>query len=101
MAPTRDGRGQHDETTLRLAAFGRATAVRQELHVPLVYGDRAVGVASLGRTAPGTVDPRGRELMGHLAEMAAISISDALTTTRRGGWPTSTARSSTAFATGS
>ena len=52
----------HDATTLRVAAFGRETAVRQELHVPLVYGDRAVGVASLGRTAPGTVDPRGREL---------------------------------------
>jgi len=72
----------HDETTLRVAAFGRETAVRQELHVPLVYGERAVGVASLGRTAPGAVDPRGRELLGHLAEMAAISISNALATTR-------------------
>jgi len=72
----------HDETTLRVAAFGRETAVRQELHVPLVYGERAVGVASLGRTAPGALDPRSRELLGHLAEMAAISISNALATTR-------------------
>jgi signal transduction histidine kinase/CHASE3 domain sensor protein len=72
----------HGESTLRVTAFGRDAAVCQELHVPLVYGNRAIGVASLGRTEPGAVDAPGRELLGHLAEMAAISISNALAMAR-------------------
>jgi signal transduction histidine kinase len=72
----------HDATTLRVQAFGRDTAVRRELHVPLLYGDRAVGVASLASTETAPADDRARELIGQLAEMAAIAISNALQTTR-------------------
>jgi signal transduction histidine kinase/CHASE3 domain sensor protein len=72
----------HDATTLRVRAFGCDTAVRREWHVPLLHGDRAVGVASLGSTEPAEVDERTLELIDRLAEMAAISLLNALATTR-------------------
>jgi signal transduction histidine kinase/CHASE3 domain sensor protein len=72
----------HDEATLRVAAFGGETTVRGELHVPLVYGDRVVGVVSLGRTEAGPVPARGLDVAEQLAEMAAVSISNAFATTR-------------------
>ena len=75
----------HDAATLRVMAFGREVAVRQEVHVPLVYGERLVGVASLGRTAAGTVDERACERLSDLAAMAAVSIANALVTTRAQG----------------
>jgi signal transduction histidine kinase/CHASE3 domain sensor protein len=71
-----------DESTLRVHAFGRETAVRGELHVPLVYGERLFGVVSLGRTDPGELAPRACELLDHLADQAAVSLSNAFATTR-------------------
>ena len=77
LAERRAVEGAHDRATLRVPAFGRELPVRGELHVPLLYGERTIGVASLGRTdpyGPGVVDG---ELLDHLADQAAVSLSNA------------------------
>jgi signal transduction histidine kinase/CHASE3 domain sensor protein len=72
----------HDEATLTVAAFGREATVRQEIHVPLVYGESAVGVVSLGRLSGGMLDDEACALLEHLAEQAAVSLSNAFATRR-------------------
>jgi signal transduction histidine kinase/CHASE3 domain sensor protein len=82
LAERRHLEAGHDEATLQVTAFGRTTAVRRELHVPLLYGERAVGVASLGRPDGAEVSERSCELLEHLAEQAAVSLSNAFVTRR-------------------
>ena len=72
----------HEQAALRLQAFGRETAVGCEIHVPLLYGDRVVGVASLGRTEAGELPVRACELLDHLADQAAVALSNAFATHR-------------------
>jgi signal transduction histidine kinase len=72
----------HGEATLRVRAFGEEIAVRRELHVPLVYGPRTIGVASLGLLEPDPVDERAREVLAHLAGQAAVALFNAFVTRR-------------------
>jgi signal transduction histidine kinase/CHASE3 domain sensor protein len=72
----------HEEATLRLQALASDAPVRRELHVPLLYGERAVGVVSLGSTRARELDRGARELLDHLANQAAVSLSNAFVTRR-------------------
>jgi len=72
----------HGEAALKLTAFGRETAVGREIHVPLLYGERAVGVVSLGRVDDAEVPPRACELLEHLADQGAVALSNAFVTRR-------------------
>jgi PAS domain-containing protein len=71
-----------EDATLQVGTVGGETAVRHELHVPLLYGDRTVGVVSLGRTEPGDVDSRACDRLDHLADQAAVSLANAFVTKR-------------------
>jgi signal transduction histidine kinase len=72
----------HDEATLRVQSVGGETGVRHEMHVPLLYGDRVLGVVSLGRTEGGTIDKATCEQLDHLADQAAVSLANAFSTKR-------------------
>jgi len=72
----------HDEATLRVRAFGQDTPVRRELHVPLRYGPRTIGVASLGRLEDAGIERRDGELLEHLAGQAAVALFNAFVTRR-------------------
>jgi signal transduction histidine kinase/CHASE3 domain sensor protein len=82
LAERRHIEAGRDESTLTVAAFGRETAVGREVHVPLLYGERPVGVASLGRIEGAAVPPRACDLLEHLADQAAVSLSNAFVTRR-------------------
>jgi signal transduction histidine kinase/HAMP domain-containing protein len=67
----------YGETGLRLATLAGEVAVRHELHVPLVHGERALGVVTLARVAePGFDDDL--ETLAHLANQAAVALSNAM-----------------------
>jgi signal transduction histidine kinase/DNA-binding response OmpR family regulator/CHASE3 domain sensor protein len=67
---------RHDGT-LRFESFGKSMPVRHELHVPLVSGDRLLGMLTLGRVAD---EPFAQEEINgieHLAAQAASALSNA------------------------
>lgn len=72
----------HPEGGLRLEGFGRPVAIRQELHVPLLYGSRALGAISLGRIGdrPFSHDEIGT--IQQLCEHTAVALENALVTRR-------------------
>ena len=49
----------------------------RELHLPLIQGDRTVGVASLARVAA-TFEAEETKLLDHLSDQAAVALSNAL-----------------------
>src|SRR4051812_27712355 len=71
-----------DEATLRVESFGREVAVRGELHVPLVYGEHALGVLSLGLLSAREIDRAACEVIEELADQAAVALSNAFATRR-------------------
>jgi signal transduction histidine kinase/CHASE3 domain sensor protein len=72
----------HDATTLRVPAFGREAPVRGEIHVPLLYGEAALGVVSLGLLTRDGLDERTRTMLGDLADQAAVALGNAFATRR-------------------
>jgi signal transduction histidine kinase len=72
----------HDEATLRVRAFGQDTPVRHELHVPLRYGPRTIGIASLGRLEDARLDANACGLLEPLAGQAAVALFNAFVTRR-------------------
>jgi PAS domain S-box-containing protein len=70
--------GSYGETGLRLAIFGEEVAVRHELHVPLLQAGRVLGVATLARLADRAVLDEELEAIEHLADQAAVALSNAL-----------------------
>jgi signal transduction histidine kinase/CHASE3 domain sensor protein len=72
----------HEDATMRMPSLGGETTVRHELHVPLVYGERTIGVVSLGRTEAGTIDRRACERLDHLADQGAVALANAFVTRR-------------------
>ena len=72
----------HDEATLHVQSVAGATTVAHELHVPLLYGERTIGVVGLGRTEGCAIDKRACERLDHLAEQAAIGLANAFVTRR-------------------
>jgi signal transduction histidine kinase/DNA-binding response OmpR family regulator len=68
----------YGDTGLRLAVFGQEVAVRHEVHVPLVHGERAVGVVTLARAADLPFNEAQLELLEHLGGQAAVALANAL-----------------------
>jgi len=62
---------------LRFESFGRSISVRHELHVPLVSGDRLLGMLTLGRVADEPFAKGEIDGIEHLAAQAAIALSNA------------------------
>jgi signal transduction histidine kinase/CHASE3 domain sensor protein len=82
LAEGRAVQAGRDETTLVVTAFGREAPVRHELHVPLRYGERTVGVVSLGSIDEAGFGGRACEIVEHLADQAAVALSNAFATAR-------------------
>ncbi|MEA2382709.1 MAG: hypothetical protein QOH72_2680 [Solirubrobacteraceae bacterium] len=71
-----------DDVTMRMQALGGETTVGRELHIPLLYGKRTIGVVSLGRTEAGAIDRRTCERLDHIADQAAVGLANAFVTRR-------------------
>jgi signal transduction histidine kinase len=67
----------HGDGGLRVTVFGRDVALRHEMHVPLLHGERALGVVTLGWTSRPSLSARDREVLTHLAGQAAIALAGA------------------------
>jgi HAMP domain-containing protein len=68
----------YGETRLRLPAFGEEVSLQHELHVPLLHGDRSLGVASVARLADEVFSPGDVDMIEHLAAQAAVALSNAV-----------------------
>jgi PAS domain S-box-containing protein len=68
----------YGETGLRLAVLGEEVAVRHELHVPLLQAGRVLGVATLARIGDRAFSDEEPEAVEHLADQAAVALSNAL-----------------------
>jgi PAS domain S-box-containing protein len=79
VAERRAVSASHGDTALRLEAFGDEVAVRHELHVPLIHGDRLLGVVTVARAADRPFSQAELEAIVHLAEQAAVALANALT----------------------
>jgi signal transduction histidine kinase/CheY-like chemotaxis protein/putative methionine-R-sulfoxide reductase with GAF domain len=65
-------------TELRLETLGHEVALRHELHVPLVRGDRLLGVLTIARCADRPFSDVELEAIEHLADHGAIVLEHAL-----------------------
>jgi PAS domain S-box-containing protein len=74
----------HDETTMTVAGLAQRAAARHELHVPILHGERTVGVISLGRLQDRGFSERDLRLVGDLAERAGVDWAQALATRQLG-----------------
>jgi signal transduction histidine kinase/CheY-like chemotaxis protein/CHASE3 domain sensor protein len=74
----------HGETELRVAAFGEDVAVRHELHLPLLQGERSLGVITLARAGDRPFAPAELTLGEHLASQAAVALANAVAFRRAG-----------------
>ena len=73
----------HDEGELPIVAFGVSVSVRHEVHVPLTYGDRVIGVLSLARAGGQAFSPDEISAVEHLGEQAAVAFENAVELARR------------------
>jgi PAS domain S-box-containing protein len=67
-----------EETTLAVSGLTGSAAVGHEIHLPLVLGERVLGVASIGKTSG---EPFGDREVAELVSMsrsAAVALSNAL-----------------------
>ncbi|HET8673831.1 MAG TPA: PAS domain S-box protein, partial [Thermoleophilaceae bacterium] len=67
---------------LPFVSFGQNVLLSEEIHVPLVHGEKTVGVATLGRVAPGSLGDMELERVRYLAAQAAVGLSHAFALTR-------------------
>jgi signal transduction histidine kinase len=72
----------HPDTGLRLRAFGQDVMIRHELHVPLLHGESALGVLSVGRVGEQPFTRSEIEAAEHLAELTAVALDNAMITRR-------------------
>ena len=82
LAERRVVAASHGEAGLRLMAFGEEVAVHHELHVPLLHGDRTLGVLTLARAGDRPFSAAERETIEHLAEQAAVALANGLSLAR-------------------
>src|SRR5439155_13155469 len=68
----------HGQAGMTVAAFGEEVAVGAELHVPLLNGERALGMATLVRLAARPFSAAERALAEHLATQAGVALANAL-----------------------
>jgi signal transduction histidine kinase/HAMP domain-containing protein len=62
--------------------LGEATSVQRELYVPLLPGDRAVGVVTVGRVGDTDFSADERAAVEHLADQAAVALSNVVSLQR-------------------
>lgn len=70
--------GSFDEVTLRLPGLVSGRDANHELHLPLVHGERTIGVVSLGRAHDEEFTPSDLALLDDLAQRAAVAAAEAL-----------------------
>ena len=68
----------YGEAGLRLVAFGEELLVRHELHAPLLLGEHELGVVTLARVGDRPFSSDELEAIKHLADQAAVALSNAL-----------------------
>jgi signal transduction histidine kinase len=68
----------HGPSGLTLAVGGEEIVLGHELHLPLVQGDRALGVVVLARGGDATFSGDELELLPSMASQAAVALSNAL-----------------------
>ncbi len=68
------------EATMSVAGLAHCTQVRHELHVPILHGERTVGVVSLGRLTDRPFSEASVGLLDALAERAGVDCAQALAT---------------------
>jgi signal transduction histidine kinase/DNA-binding response OmpR family regulator/CHASE3 domain sensor protein len=78
LAERRPVTASYGDTGLRLAAFGEEVAVRHEVHIPLVHGERELGVVTLARAADIPFTEAQLELLEHLGGQGAVALANAL-----------------------
>jgi PAS domain S-box-containing protein len=65
------------EDRLRFESFGHEVTLAQEIHVPLVHGEQAIGVVTLGRAVKEQLSTAELERIRYLAAQAAVGLSHA------------------------
>ena len=65
-----------EDSGLRVHTLGGESAVRQELHVPLLHGSRAVGVVTLGRLGEEGFAGVDLGVVRRLAGQAAVALAE-------------------------
>jgi PAS domain S-box-containing protein len=78
LAEQRAITASHEPGGLRLPTLGGEVRIAHEAYVPLVHGQRSVGVIALGRVGGAAFAAGELEAIGHLAERAALGISAAV-----------------------
>jgi PAS domain S-box-containing protein len=78
LAERRAVAASHGETGLSFSAFGETLHIGAELHLPLLHGDRVLGVVTLARVADRPFAGAQLETIEHLTSQAAVAISNAL-----------------------
>jgi signal transduction histidine kinase/CHASE3 domain sensor protein len=68
----------YGDTALTLAAWGEEVTVRHELHLPLVHGQRVLGVVSLARAGDPAFTPDDLAVLESMARQSAVALSNAL-----------------------
>ena len=68
----------YGQAGLRLPGLVSGKDAAHELHLPLLYGDRAIGVVSLGRARDVAFGRGELELLELLAQRAAVVVAEAL-----------------------
>ena len=66
------------ETGLRLVVLGEEVDVQHELHVPLLFGNRAIGVVTLARIGGRPFPEDGLAAIQHVTDRAALALANAL-----------------------
>jgi PAS domain S-box-containing protein len=72
----------YGETRLRLPGLVSGRDAAHELHLPLLHGERTIGVVSLGRSRDEAFGAQELELLAILAERAAVVAAEALSLRR-------------------
>ncbi len=67
----------HGESGLSLPTLGGEAALRHELHVPLLHGDRELGAITLCRLEDRRFDEGEIELLAQLSSQAAVALASA------------------------
>jgi len=67
---------------LRFDSLGQDVLLSEEIHVPLVHGEKTVGVVTVGRSAAALLGELELERVRYLAAQAAIGLSHAFALTR-------------------
>jgi signal transduction histidine kinase len=77
LAEARVITASHGTTTLRVPALGESVPARHEVHIPLRYGARVLGVVTLACLTDEQLTPSLLQKLEHLADQAAVALTNA------------------------